>query len=93
MQSGVTALMRREMAYEQIEACDKLSATWRLLAEQMISLGYQRSDMFETMTAIGLSFGLNVQNRAPLAEEDAFELQLPRADWDFDRWGADVAVR
>ena len=81
------------MAYEQIEARDKLSATWRLLAEQMINLGYQRSDIFETMTAVGISFGLNDQNRAPPAEEDALELQLPRADWNFDRWGANVAVR
>jgi hypothetical protein len=73
------------MAYDKAKARDNLTTLWRLLAEQMIALGYDPGDVIATMTGVGLSFGLEFS--APDEEpshEEGLDSRLPRAAWDFD---------
>jgi hypothetical protein len=74
------------MAYDHVTAREKLSTTWRLLAEQMIALGYDRADVIATLTGVGLSFGLELgaPDEPRLAEEDP-DPRLPRVVCDFGR--------
>jgi hypothetical protein len=62
------------MTYDIAEGRQKLSATWRLLAKQMVDLGYSPSDVAETMAGVALSWGLQrdyspAEDRAVQAEE------------------------
>jgi hypothetical protein len=75
------------MEYDRKEGRRKLAVTWRLLATQMIDLGYAESDVLETMAGVALSLGAGGQASRP-AEIGAQsgrkpEPQLPRATWDF----------
>jgi hypothetical protein len=73
----------------------KLAVTWRLLATQMIDLGYDESDVFETMAGVALSLGAAGQASRPAEEEDGQvekpEPQLPRASWDFPSFSGRTA--
>ena len=75
------------MHYDRKEGRRKLAVTWRLLAMQMIDLGYDESDVLETMAGVALSLGAAGQASRPAEEEDGQvekpEPQLPRATWDF----------
>ena len=83
------------MDYDRKEGRRKLAVTWRLLAMQMIDLGYDESDVLETMAGVALSLGAAGQASRPAEEEDSQvekpEPQLPRATWDFPSFSGRTA--
>jgi len=85
------------MDYDRKEGRRKLAVTWRLLARQMIDLGYDESDVFETMAGVALSLGAAGQASRPAEEEEEDsqvekpEPQLPRATWDFPSFSGRTA--
>jgi hypothetical protein len=55
-----------------VKAREKLSTTWRILAQQDDRARYDRGDVVATLTGVGLSFGLELgaPDEPRFAEED-----------------------
>jgi Holliday junction resolvasome RuvABC DNA-binding subunit len=74
------------MTREQIGRREKLITAWRAFAQGLMNLGYDPSEVLETMATVARN-DLNESDQAAprqvLQEEGRVDVRLPPATWDF----------
>ena len=77
------------MTREQIGRREKLITAWRAFAQGLTNLGYDPSEVFETMATVARN-GLNESDQAATRQavhEEGRVVRLPPATWDFNLKG------
>jgi hypothetical protein len=78
------------MTPEQIFRREKLITAWRAFVQGLTNLGYDPSEVLDTMATVarnGLNESDQVAPKQSVQEERRVDVRLPPATWDFDLKG------